>query len=51
MWQCSYWRERVKLIESGSKLETMSTQNPRHEVIWLAKNGERMNMIGYKNIL
>jgi hypothetical protein len=51
MWQCSYWRERLPIIETGSKLETMSTQNSRHEVIWLAKNGERMNVIGYKNIL
>ena len=31
MWQGSYRRERAKIIETGSKLETMSTRELRHE--------------------
>ena len=41
MWRVSYWRARAKIIETGCKLETMSTRDPRHEVIWLVENGER----------
>ena len=46
MWQGSYSRERAKIIETGSKLKTMSTREPRHEEMGLVENGERVYAIG-----
>jgi hypothetical protein len=46
MWQGIYSRERAKIIEIGSKLETISTREQRYEVIWLFDNWKRINVIG-----
>jgi len=33
MWQDSYLRDRAKIIETGPKLEIMSTRDPKHNVV------------------